>query len=81
MIVMTMKDVDTMAIVNNDISSNRRINYNEFSTFVKEIYMNCKNYGIKPDIIFSWIKDLFSCYSPANNSSHFNDKQKFEGGR
>ncbi len=41
--------------------------------------MNCKNYGIKPDIIFSWINDLFSWYSPSNNSSSsFNDKQKIE---
>ncbi len=38
-------------------------NYNEFSTFVQEIYTNCKNFGIKPAIVFSWIKDLFECYS------------------
>ncbi len=43
--------------------------------------MNCKNSGIKPDIIFSWINDLFSGYSPSNNSSSsFNDKQKSEVG-
>jgi hypothetical protein len=63
-------------------NSNRRIHYNEFSSFVKEIYMNCKNYGIKPDIIFSWIKDLFFYHSHSNNSgSSFINKQKFEVGR
>jgi hypothetical protein len=59
-----------------------RIRYNEFSSFVKEIYVNCKNYGIKPDIIFSWISDLFSWYSPSyNSSSSFINKQKIEVGR
>jgi hypothetical protein len=63
-------------------NSNRRIHYNEFSSFVKEIYMNCKNYGIKPDIIFSWIKDLFFYLSPSDNfGSSFINKQKFEVGR
>jgi hypothetical protein len=51
--------------------SRHRINYNEFSTFVQEIYMNCKNFKIKPAIIFSWIKDLFSCYASADYSSSF----------
>ncbi len=39
----------------------------EFSTFVKEIYSNCKDLGIPPAIIPLWIKDLFSCYSPLDN--------------
>jgi hypothetical protein len=44
--------------------------------------MNCKNYGIKPDIIFSWIKDLFFYHYPSNNSgSSFINKQKFEVGK
>ena len=44
--------------------------------------MNCKNSGIKPDTIFSWIIDLFSLYSPSNDSiSSLNDKQKIELGR
>ncbi|MER5175181.1 MAG: hypothetical protein ABJB76_01700 [Candidatus Nitrosocosmicus sp.] len=61
------------------------VNHVEFSTFVKDIYLNCKNFGIKPAIIFSWIKDLFSCYSsPLNNPSSFIDgqqqqQQKIEG--
>jgi hypothetical protein len=63
-------------------NSNRRIHYNEFSSFVKEIYMNCKNYGIKPDIIFSWIRNLFFYLSPSNNfGSSFINKQKFEVGK
>jgi hypothetical protein len=40
-------------------------NYNEFSIFVN-VYKNCKIYRINPDIIFSWIKDLFDCYFPSD---------------
>ncbi len=55
---------------------NRRIRYNEFSFFVKEIYMNCKRLGIKPIIISSWIHDLFSWYSPyVNLGSSVNGKR------
>ncbi|MER5176617.1 MAG: hypothetical protein ABJB76_06350 [Candidatus Nitrosocosmicus sp.] len=48
----------------------------EFSTFVQDMYLNCKNFGIKPAIIFSWIKDLFSCYSPPLDNSSFIDRQQ-----
>ena len=73
---------DGVSSSNIDINILGRIRYNEFSTFVKEIYVNCKNYGIKPDTIFSWINDLFSWYSPSNNSSSsFKDKQKIEVGK
>ena len=34
----------------------------DFPTFVKEIYSNCKNLGIPPTIIPSWIKDMFDFY-------------------
>ena len=34
----------------------------DFPTFVKEIYSNCKNLGISPAIIPSWIKDMFDFY-------------------
>jgi hypothetical protein len=60
-------DINDENIVDTIGNSNRRIYYNEFSAFVKEIYMNCKRFGIKPDIIFSWIIDLFSWYSPSGN--------------
>ncbi|MER5176649.1 MAG: hypothetical protein ABJB76_08670 [Candidatus Nitrosocosmicus sp.] len=43
----------------------------EFSTFVQDIYLNCKNFGNKQAIIFSWIKDLFSCYSPPLDNPSF----------
>ena len=33
-----------------------------FPTFVKEIYSNCKNLGITPAIIPSWIKDMLDFY-------------------
>jgi hypothetical protein len=63
-----------------DINILGKINYNEFSSFVQQIYMNCKRFGIKPDMIFSWIIDLFSWHSPSNNSSSsLNDKQEKVG--
>jgi hypothetical protein len=75
----------TVNVINNNnrSSSNNRIgNYNEFSSFVQEIYMNCKKFGIKPGIIFSWIKDLFDCYSPTNIPyPSFIDGQKMEKGK
>jgi hypothetical protein len=68
-------DGEKVGLNNNNNSSGdisrHRIDYNEFSTFVQEIYMNCKNFKIKPAIIFSWIKDLFSCYASADDSSYF----------
>jgi hypothetical protein len=70
--------VDTIG--NSNINSNRRIDYNEFSAFVKGIYMNCKRFGIKPDIIFSWIIDLFSWYSPSGNLRSFVDGKRIESG-
>ena len=55
---------------NNRTTSNSKIwNYKEVSTFLQEVYMNCKNFGIEPVIVFLWIKDLFNCYLPFDNSS------------
>jgi hypothetical protein len=59
--------------------SNRIENYSEVSTFLKDIYINCKNIGIEPTIVFSWIKDLFDCYFPSNISSSFIKIQKIGG--
>ncbi len=36
--------------------------------FVMEIYSYCKNLGIPPDIIPSWIKDLQDCYNLDNTN-------------
>jgi hypothetical protein len=73
-------DINDENIVDTIGNSNRRIDYNEFSAFVKEIYMNCKRFGIKPDIIFSWIIDLFSWYSPSGNLRSFVDGKRIESG-
>jgi hypothetical protein len=75
-----IQGVYTIGNSNIDINSNRRINYIEFSSFVKEIYMNCKRFGIKPDIIFSWIIDLFSWYSPSGDLKSFVDGKRIESG-
>ena len=48
----------------------------EFSTFVQEIYSNCKDLGIPAAIIPLWIKDLFSCYSHLDNSGSFIDERQ-----
>ena len=49
----------------NDDSQN---NNKDFYFFVDEIYLNCKNLGIPPDIIPSWIKDLLDCYNLDNTN-------------
>ena len=44
----------------------------EFTTFVKDIYMNCKNFGVNPETLSAWVKDLFDCYSVcAKNGESF----------
>ena len=47
----------------NDKKNNNNNQYNEFLTFIKEIYLQCKNLGIAPSNIFSWIKDLLDFHS------------------
>ncbi len=49
----------------NDDSQN---NNKDFYFFVDEIYLNCKNLGIPPDTIPSWIKDLLDCYNLDNTN-------------
>ena len=41
----------------------------DFPTFVKEIYSNCKNLGIPPAIIPSWIKDMLDFYPSYSDST------------
>ncbi|MDQ6723299.1 MAG: hypothetical protein M3Z01_03430 [Thermoproteota archaeon] len=59
--------------------SNRdRINPMEFSTFVQDIYLNCKKLGISPDIVLSVITDLLTtfegfCSNPCSNLDYANN--------
>ena len=46
-----------------DIDNHTNDNYNEFFSFVKEIYNNCKKLEISPTIITSWVKDLIDSRS------------------
>src|SRR6476660_6744209 len=46
------KDIDNH--INND-------NFNQLTSFIEEIYNNCKKLEISPTIIASWIKDLIDC--------------------
>lgn len=46
-------------------------NYNEFSSFIEDIYKNCKREGVTPSIIPAWIKDLFDFYN-----SHIKDENE-----
>jgi DNA-binding Lrp family transcriptional regulator len=54
---------------NIDIGNNQ---YNELSTFIQDIYLNCKNLGVTPANIFSWIKDLLD-FHPDTNSTDVNN--------
>jgi hypothetical protein len=38
-------------------------NYKEFSSFIEDIYKNCKREGVDPSIVPAWIKDLFNFYN------------------
>ena len=60
---------------NDDDNGNDHIRnnqYNELSTFIENIYLNCKNIGVTPANIFSWIKDLLE-FHPDTNSTDFNN--------
>ena len=50
---------------NGDIGKSK---YNELSTFIENIYLNCKNLGVTPANIFSWINDLFDFHSVTNSN-------------
>ena len=50
-------------------------NNEEFTAFVKEIYLNCKDAGIDPPILVGWIRDLFDCFSVSRNNN--NDNRPF----
>ena len=50
----------------NEIGKNK-----DFSYFVEEIYRNCKKLDIPPEIIPSWIKDLYDCHSYFNGKISF----------
>ena len=54
---------------------NDQDNNEEFTAFVKKIYLNCKNVGIDPPILFRWIRDLYDCFSIENNNN--NDNSSF----
>ncbi len=51
-----------------DPNGNTKINYNEFSSFVQSIYLNCKKHGIEPNMIFSWIIDMHHHFIPMISS-------------
>jgi hypothetical protein len=48
---------------NHDGDGSVQNNYNDFHSFVEEVYLACKNWGIPPAIIPMWIKDLRDCYA------------------
>ncbi len=54
----------------NDKKNNNDGQYNEFLTFIDEIYLQCKNLGITPSNIFSWIKDLLDFHSKSKSDEN-----------
>ena len=58
----------------NDVKNNGGDNgdgsINEFSSFIEEVYKNCKRAGVPPSIIPMWIKDLFDFYSSSPNDTN-----------
>ena len=49
-----------------------RINPIEFSTFVQNIYLNCKKSGISPSLILPWIRELLTTFGDCKDSSYSN---------
>ena len=56
----------------NEDDYNGKDDNQEFITFVKELYLNCKKFGVNPAIIPKWIKDLFDCYDFIDNNNNIN---------
>ena len=63
-----MKNLGIPVDGNDDCNDDSHNNNKDFYFFVDEIYLNCKNLGIPPDIIPSWIKDLLDCYDLDNTN-------------
>ena len=67
---------------NDGIDNKYEGNYNEFSSFIEDIYKNCKREGVEPSTIPAWVKDLFDFYgtSPNNkNKSPFSSNGNYGG--
>ena len=60
----------------NGITGNTN-DYKEFSTFVEDVYKNCKTLSISPAIIRLWIEDLLDFNSTYISSSDPNNKTSF----
>ncbi|HXT84844.1 MAG TPA: hypothetical protein VN704_11040 [Verrucomicrobiae bacterium] len=57
----------------NDENKNNHSKYNEFSTFIQEIYLQCKNLGIASSNIISWIKDVLDIHSNSDADKNFSN--------
>src|SRR4051794_16549707 len=53
-------------------NNSNRITSLEVSSFVQDIYENCKKSGISPSIILSWIIDLHTVFGDCDNSRYSN---------
>ena len=45
-------------------------NYDEFSSFIEDVYKNCKMEGVAPSIIPALVKDLFDFYGTFPNNKN-----------
>ena len=45
-------------------------NYDEFASFIEDIYKNCKRQGLAPSTVPAWIKDLFDFYGTSPNNKN-----------
>ena len=65
-----IQEGDDDAVYVNEGDKNDTVNnqYNELSTFIQDIYLTCKNLGVAPSHIFSWIKDLLDFHFKSNSN-------------
>ena len=55
---------------NDGIDNKYEGNYDEFSSFIEDVYKDCKKEGVEPSSIPAWVKDLFDFYGTSPNSKN-----------
>ncbi|MDQ6724046.1 MAG: hypothetical protein M3Z01_07265, partial [Thermoproteota archaeon] len=65
-----LQEGDDDVVYVNEVDKNDTVNnqYNELSTFIQNIYLTCKNLGVTPSHLFSWIKDLLDFNFKSNSN-------------
>jgi len=55
---------------NHGIDNRYEGSYDEFSSFIEDVYKNCKRQGVEPSTIPALVKDLFDFYGTSLNNKN-----------